>query len=264
MPWATFDRVIQLYVFDRELRSIALDAIERIEVAIRCRIVYEFCVRHGNNWYEDPSFFKNKQEHKDFLNRCYGEMKRSKEAFMPHYYKKYTNPKHPPAWMALEILSFGQLSMMFKNLYHNEAKKAVALHFGVNYLILESWIEHLTYIRNLCAHHSRLWNRILTIKATIPTNPAYQWVNSPISSPDRVYLTCCIIAYLLKRVAQNAPFTGKLKTLISRNPEIDIKAAGFEINWKGDPFWQNQYVPFTHKVRQFVFEHIPFSRPALR
>lgn len=252
MPWATFNRVIRLYIFDRELRSILLDAIERIEVALRCRIVYEYCHVHGNNWYENSLLFL--RDHPQFMIHVNRELKKSKETFIQHYYTKYTIPQNPPAWMAMEVLSFGQLSTMFKNLKTDNAKKAVAGYFGVSHSILESWMEHMVYIRNLCAHHSRLWNRIMTVKATIPSITQDQWINIPPSKPDKVYTTICITNYLLKRITRSAPFFGKINTLIHRLNEVDINASGFAKSWRSDPFWRATHIPYTHRLRIIVFK----------
>ncbi len=252
MPWATFDKVIKLYVFDRELRNIILDAIERIEVALRCRIVYEYCHRHGNNWYENSSLFL--KNHGEFLKMIYFELGKSKELFISHYYSKYTIPKHPPAWMAVEVMSFGQLSKMFSNLKTNDAKKAVASHFGLSQSILESWIEHLVYIRNICAHHSRLWNRTMTITATIPNNTSNQWITINPTRSDKLYTTVCIINYLLITVAKNSPYAGKLKTILHRFSNLNKNAAGFPKNWERDIFWENTKIGFTHKIRIIFFK----------
>ncbi len=237
MPWATFKRVVDLYEFDRELRMITLDAIERIEIAIRCRLVFEYCIRYGNNWYEDTSFFT--KGHAKLLARVYEELARSKELFIQHYYSKYSSPQHPPAWMAIEILSFGQLSILFKNLRSNDAKKAMAEYFGVGSPVLESWFEHLVYIRNICAHHSRLWNRSLTIKPTIPLKPKFQWISRQPSKPDKVYVSMCIIAYLHRIITPKSIFKEKLVTLCERFFEININSAGFPDKWLQDSFWQN-------------------------
>jgi len=251
MPWASFNRVIQLYIYDRELRSILLDAIERIEVALRCRIVYEYCHRHGTNWYEDGSLFL--REHSKFIKLAEKELRNSKETFIQHYVTKYTNPINPPAWMAMEVLSFGQLSTMFKNLKTNDAKKAVAKHFGVSHGILESWMEHLVYIRNLCAHHSRVWNRTMTITPTIPNNTAFRWISLAPSRSDKIYTTLCITAYLLERVTHNAPFYGKLNTLTKRFAKVNLHASGFPKDWQNDLFWKRLYIPVTHRIRSLYF-----------
>ena len=252
MPWATFNRVIQLYVFDRELRSILLDAIERIEVSLRCRIVYEYCHLHGNNWYENAALFY--REHAKFMKLVSNELNNSKETFIQHYRSKYTHPPNPPAWMAMEVLSFGQMSTMFKNLKTDNAKKAVASHFGISLTILESWMEHLVYIRNLCAHHSRVWNRTMTVKPTIPSNTTYPWIKLPFAKPDKIYTTISILAYLLERVTTKAPFTGRIRTLLHRFKDINNRASGFSAKWESDPFWKSIHVPVTHHARIIVFK----------
>ena len=94
--------------------------------------------------------------------------------------------------MAIEVLSFGSLSIMFKNLKKNSAKKSIANYFGVSPIILESWMGHLAYVRNLCAHHSRLWNRTMTVTAMIPDLPSYRWISDAPSKKDKIYTTLCI------------------------------------------------------------------------
>ena len=252
MPWASMERVIELYVFDRELRLVCIDAIERIEVAFRCKITFEYSFSHGNNWYEDNSIYL--REYSKTMKVVQHEIDDSKELFIQHYKKKYTNPKNPPSWMVTEILSFGQLSRLYKNLITTDAKKRVAEYFSVTVPVLESWIEHLVYIRNICAHHSRLWNRIMTVSATIPTNPKKLWISLPPSQPDKIYTSLCIMAYMLERSSNKPPLTGKLKSLMNRFPNIDTHAAGFNKEWKTDPFWKGMHISITHRIRIVFFK----------
>ena len=247
MPWASFERVIDLYVFDRELRIISIDVIERIEVSLRCKIVYEYSTRYGSHWYENKSLFSS--GHEKIMDKIILELKRSKEVFISHYKQKYSSPKNPPAWMTLEILSLGQLSFLYKNLLANDAKKAVSDYFGLHHTLLESWIEHLAYVRNLAAHHSRLWNKTFTIKATIPKITAFEWIEFPPSKNDKIYTTICIMAYLIKRIRPESTFTGKIKALLLRHKQVDINAAGFNKDWKRDPFWKNMHLSWSNKIR---------------
>ena len=251
MPWATFEKVVELYMFDRDLRRVTLDAIERIEVALRCRLVYEFCHSYGNNWYENPALFL--REHAKFMKIVNKELNNSNESFIAHYRSKYTNPANPPAWMAMEVLSLGQISTMFKNLKKSSAKKAVANYFGVSVAVLESWMEHLTYIRNLCAHHCRLWNRTMTITAVMPQLPSYKWINVLPPKKDKIYSTICIVAYLLNRVTNRPTFAGEIKVLLKRYNNVDANAAGFDKHWEDDNFWKSTSVIFTHKLRIVFF-----------
>lgn len=253
MPWATFERVVRAYVFDRELRLICLDAIERIEVSVRCRISQEYTMRHGNNWFEDAALYTNHYNYTQTLSKINSEIGYSKEVFVQHYKNKYTNPVNPPSWMTMEILSFGTLSKMYKELKSNDAKKAVADYFGVSPKILANWLENLSYIRNICAHHGRLWNRTMTKKVTIPNNTSFQWVTIASPKPEKLYLSLCVMAYLQERVNRQSPFKGKLCSLACKFHDLNLSAAGFPDNWKKDIFWSTLFIPITHKIRIVYF-----------
>ncbi|MDP3556805.1 MAG: Abi family protein, partial [Bacteroidota bacterium] len=158
MPNTSFDNILNLYVFDRQLRLLIFDEIERIEIAFRCQIIYKYSLSGGNNWYEEIGYFYNAFHFNKFQVQVNSELSLSKEVFIQHYKTKYSSPVNPPAWMSLEILSFGQLSKMFKNLRTSAQKKEIGNHFSIHHEVLNSWVESLTYVRNLCAHHSRIWN----------------------------------------------------------------------------------------------------------
>lgn len=248
MPFASFERIIDLYSFDRDLRLIILDAIERIEVSFRCRFIEEYSLRYGNNWYEDSFHFQKK--HADSLKKIYYATGKSNEVFIQHYRNTYTNPINPPSLMVFEILAFGQISIVYKNTALSDAKKTVADYFGVNSVVLESWIEHLAYLRNLCAHHSRIWNRDLLInKPMIPTTTASQWATIPATRPDKLYNTLLIIVYLLRKINPTSSFTGRLRALINRHPLINFEVMGFPKGWRKDPFWKLCYIPPSQQLR---------------
>ncbi len=198
--------------------------------------------------------YSNRRAYDKLMLKIGEELDRTKENFITHYANKYTDPPNPPAWMTLEILSFGQLSIMYKNLKANDAKKAVAESFGINYTILESWMEHLGYVRNLCAHHSRLWNRTLTIKPTIPKITKREWINTACIRNDKIYLSISIMAYFIQKITPVTYFAGKLKSLFHRFPCIDIRPAGFYKGWENDHFWNKMNIPITYKIRIVYFK----------
>lgn len=94
----------------------------------------------------------------------------------------------------------------------------------------------------------------MTVKATIPEKTVYKWVTKSPERNDKLYLTVCLINYLLERVTKNAPFYGKINTLICRFGEVNIKASGFPELWKEDEFWKTTYIPFTHRLRAKIFK----------
>lgn len=252
MPWATFKRIMNLYRFDRELRVILMDPIERIEIALRCKIIYEYSIRHGSHWFDDTHLYV--RDYNKIQSAIVKELDRTREVFIDHYKNKYTYPPLPPSWMTLETLSLGQLSKMFKSLINSDAKKAVAIYFGIHHTILESWIEHLTYIRNICAHHGRLWNRILIVAPTVPRNTTQLWITRPPLRNDKIYLSICIVAYMLKRITPTSNIKGKLLALINRLPSTDLRAAGFPSQWRNDLFWKEIFIPWSYKARIIFFQ----------
>lgn len=241
VPDTTFEKVIDTYVFDRKLRMIIFDEIERIEIALRTTLIYHYCLVYGNNWYEDKSLFKGKDAYFYKLQEILlAEMDKTSEVFIKHYRKKYTKPANPPAWMALELLSFGQLSTLFKNLKSCAERKKIAEHFKLDDIVLESWLEALSYVRNACAHHMRLWNRKLPKSPTIPKKPRAIWLNEnpPLNQQNKIYLILSVINYLLEIISPGNSFKNKIHTLIKTYPEIPLHYMGFTSDWEQEKLWK--------------------------
>ena len=236
-----FDQAMNLYRFDRKIRLLFFDEIERIEIAVRTQIMYQFSIRFGANWYENATLFKSPNFQSDFTGILNKEFSKTTEVFIRHYFTNYDNSIPPPSWMALEIISLGQVSRLYKNLRSNDAKKAVADNFGVQEPILESWLESLSYVRNICAHHARLWNKKIPKSPTLPVsrNVKGLWVSilpHP-SKNNRIFLSFVIMRYLLQFIHPNTHFPRKLKDLLMEYPDVNNKSLGFPLNWETDPFW---------------------------
>lgn len=240
-----FRHILNLYRFDRELRLLVMDAIERIEVAIRSVMVNELSIRHGSHWFMDAGHFNqasSRFKHHELLNRIDKEFiiapggkkptRPHHEVFINHYFSKYTSPYLPPAWMVAETLTLGTWSQVFANLKVATERKAIAVHFGVDEQILQNWLHALTYLRNLCAHHARLWNRQMVIKINIAKkHQPFLKVN------DRFYAFAVIIQDLMQRIAPQTGWHERLAHLLASHPSIDPAAMGFAPLWKEDPFW---------------------------
>jgi abortive infection bacteriophage resistance protein len=174
-PGSTFKNGFKLYCFDRELRKMILSELEKIEVAVRAIMIYTLSHLHGPFWYSNPAIFKDAGKFTSTLTKIQEEFNRSDEVFILEFKKKYLDPL-PPSWMILEITSFGSLSMLYKNLLYPHDKRDIAHYFGLDDSTFESWLHSLAYVRNVCAHHSRLWSRIMQISPNIPLTPAKQKV----------------------------------------------------------------------------------------
>ncbi len=233
-----FEDIVELYVFDRRLRLLLLNAIEKIEIALRTKIIYYFAMDFGSHWYENIKFYFSQENAIKDLNKLYEEIERSKEDFVIHYKQKYDSPKNPPVWMSLEVSSIGVLSRLFANLKNCSQKRIVAKYFGLNDpSLLVSWIQSFTVLRNTCAHHSRVWNRRFANCPKLPKNPIYPFVNREIHS-NKLYAQICCIQYLLKIISPASAFQQKLKKLISLSNLVTLKEMGFPIEWEKEPLWQ--------------------------
>ncbi|MBI5326293.1 MAG: Abi family protein [Ignavibacteriae bacterium] len=233
----TFKKVIRTFILDRKLRLLIFSQLERIENSFKTQLIYNYSIAYGSNWLINEKHYKNQIIYKRFINVLNESISSSKEIFISHYRNKYTNPEFPPSWMSIDVISFGQVSILYKNLKNSNTKKVIAKYFGVDTVILESWMESLSYIRNICAHHSRLWNRQLPIKPMIPKNPYNEWIKILPEKPDRIFIILAIIYYLSKILNPNTTFNLKLYELLTEYQEIPLHYMGFPLDWQSDNFW---------------------------
>lgn len=242
-PNSTFENVVAIYNFDRELRILLFDVIERIEIGFRTKIIYHLSHEINPWWFEDSTHFKNAVEHTETLLAIDRELKQTKEVFIKEHYKKYhTDNRRPPAWKTLEVASLGNISKLYGNLLPTiKSKDAIAAELGtVNHTFLPSWLQSITQIRNICAHHGRLWNKNLPGRPKLMPKPPGAWVKDVPTANEHymLYVHLCCMKYLLNYVHQENHFTQKLNDLLSRYPNIDPKALGLKPNWNIEPLWQ--------------------------
>jgi len=241
LPDVRFDKIKNIYIFDRELRLLVMDAVERIEVAFRTQLVNVMCQKYGPHWFMDSRHFVD-YNHADLIHKLdqivreYAEAKRrgrpKGELFIDHYAAKYADPKYPPCWMLAEVLSLQTWSVIFSRLKYRDCQKAIAASFGISNEILESWMHCITYLRNLCAHHGRLWRRVFTIKPMKAVS--YQ---NQLRDNGKFYAQAVILFVLLRRVAPKTEWHQRLSDLIDKYPDVSIRDIGFPMNWQSDMFW---------------------------
>lgn len=235
----SFEEIIQLYVFDRKLRMLVFNALEKIEVALRTKIINEFSHGSGSHWHEDATLYRDQHFFHKNIQSLYEEIDRSSEAFIHHYKAKYSNPEYPPAWMSLEVVSMGLLSKLYLNLKKCKAKINVAKAFGLPKLeIMESWIHAFATVRNICAHHGRLWNRRFTISPKLPYNPKRPFLKNLNIDDKKLYAQLSCINYALKEISPDCRFVNDLKELIHSCPMVKLKDMGFPENWEEEALWK--------------------------
>ena len=242
-PNIHFKDLIDLYCFDRRLRSLIFNAIEKIEVALRARIVQRYCEScDDSHWYEDESLFKNTTYNK-LLDDIIHEVNRSNEDFISHYKAKYSTPENPPAWMTLEVVSFGTLSRLYHLLKKNDDKIAIAKSLGLNKIdILENWMHALSNLRNCCAHHGRIWNRRFVVSILLPTHTDHLFLDRETMSKtkrNKLFPYLCCIKYILDIISPNNSFHQNLKALIADGGRLlSLREMGFPDNWNYLGVWR--------------------------
>jgi abortive infection bacteriophage resistance protein len=273
-----FKQIVDLYAFDRELRLLIMDAVERVEVAIRATFNNVMGTKYqteelnsGSHWYMNSRLFKRSFDHQrllrdikdkqtkesQLLQRDITQIQRSsasievqelriqrriKENYPRFYQHQYSTPELMPGWAMAEELTFGSISHLYSGLARDNDRKAIAKRFSVHQEVLESWLHTLNFIRNCCAHHSRLWNRELAIQPKIPHGNLWQLPErltpSQIQPNRRIYMVLLMLAYLMQQISPDSQWQNKLKALILLHPEVPLFPMGFVDNWRDHDFFQ--------------------------
>ena len=236
-PNASFEMAFNLYKFDRELRKFISSELEKIEIAVRAKMVYVLSTAYDAFWIEYDFLFTNQTIYHSTLSKIREEFNRSDEEFILSFKSKYSN-SFPPSYILLETTSFGALSCLYSILKSGKDKKSIAKLFGLPDKVFESWLHSLVYIRNICAHHSRLWNRQIGIKPLYPRHSANVWINTDGVSNKRLYYILSIIIYFLNVINPKHTFKQKLENLFLKYSNVDRAAMGFPANWDSEPLWK--------------------------
>jgi abortive infection bacteriophage resistance protein len=236
----SFEEIVDLYVFDRRLRLLVFNALEKIEIALRTKIIYHYAMAHGSHFHENPALFRNQDRfHSDKL-KLQEEIKRSSEDFIKHYFIKYSDPPNPPAWMSLEVVTMGLLSQFYKNFSRSEIKRNIARAFGLpREDFLENWMHVFSNLRNICAHHGRIWNRRFIVEPRLPANTSAPFLTNTRIHTNKLYASLSCMQYILKDISPGSDFSTQLKNLLDKCPLNQVSEMGFPGNWKDEKLWQD-------------------------
>lgn len=134
--------------------------------------------------------------------------------------------------MVFEQLPFGTVSRVFSSLSDAD-KKEIAAHFGLPWKRLQSWLHACSHLRNLCAHHNRVWNREFGITPSVAKSEKHHVV-----APKRFYNHAVAIQTLLERISRETHWAERLKALLDNHPNIPIDVMGFPRDWTTKALWQ--------------------------
>lgn len=235
-PDSKFSSAMALYEFDKKLRLLIFRYIADVEVAIRSAIANIAAKETGNMfWMTDPTLFANAEKQRKTSAIIDKELDTSREEFIEHFKRKYSNP-YPPAWMLAEILPMGVLNRMYGNLVSNALRKKIASHFSLSAPVFGSWFTVVVLTRNACCHHARVWNKENAIVPVVPRRMQLPWLTSSVAR-NRIFYDLCIIKFFVNQICQNNKMKEDLANLLAEYPIIDTRAMGFPDNWENEPVW---------------------------
>jgi len=246
-----FEDIIERYDFDRQLRQILFGGIEQIEIAVRSKMIYHLSLAYGSLWYLNHDLFasslhiidgESKTTHCKVLEDLQKEFCRSQEIFIKDHQRLH--PGQPAeAWKMLEIASMGTLSKLYKNMQVTLPERSVICReMGVNSPhVFSGWLESIAYMRNIIAHHSRLWSRTMVKRPGMQlNNPVGAWFTQPLKQGqvDKPFSIISCMVYLCNFLNQTQEIKQKIIDLIQAYPNVPIYKIGFFNRWQSEPLWK--------------------------
>lgn len=232
----TFQNIIDIYEFDHSFRHILLKYIEIIEVTIKSVFSYEFTKIYGASGYLDSANFTDIGKHTDIMQKAEAQ----KNARLPHeaYLKHFVNDLQQdlPLWAFVDLLTISDISFLYK-ISTDSIKESVAKTFGLNKNdgknILESHMHHMTIIRNLCAHGSRLFNRLFEQKPRLSKKERNLLITLPDGTIDNAHLYSFIL--IMRRLLKPSEFAAMKAEIVSLSQEysfVNLRYYGFRSDWQ--------------------------------
>ena len=224
----TFAMVVERYDFDQRLRNLMLDACDHIEVSLRTQWVHNVAYVSGIGRFAHLDVTLFTRYHSDNLDKLRQD------------YEEYSRGKYPyrfadcPIWAAAEVMSFGQFSRWYEDT-GRQIRRDIARHYSVDEKILTSLLRHLVRVRNICAHHERLWDRDLQSTFTIPKRlgddrKASRFFN--LQDSHKIYNVLVVVVYLMERINPLAGWRKRLTTLLDEYERLPRGSMGLPPDWR--------------------------------
>ena len=233
-----FKTILNLYIFDRELRLLVLDAIERIEVAVKSSITNVMSMKYGPHWYLEANHFQSSfrgERHERFLAkvaRNSGRDEHSGDQNQPcrNYFNDYDQPQLPPSWMMAEVVGLNTWCTLFSNLKDGD-RNLICEPFQVPAEVLESWLRPLCFLRTICIKQQRLWNLDFPHSPKKPDGRPY----SP--SDTKLYPQLVMLQTMISRITEQSSWSMRLFELINKYPRVPGGEMGFPEGWYREEKW---------------------------
>lgn len=215
----SFKDVLALYNFDMQLRTLTMAGISVIETALCSQIAYTLG-KYDPYAHLTVDLLKTeaKTQHEKWIRRYERSVSQNGDLpFIKHHNHNYNGLI--PIWACVEIWDFGMLAHMFKLLqYRDQAVITTTCSNLLDGASMSSHLFALNHIRNICAHHGRLWNANLVRSA----NKTEAFL--PSTNRHRAFYYLCLIAHLISHVAPMTHWARSLQHLIKDFPTPDNSA----------------------------------------
>ena len=268
---SSLEKVWDTYLFDRRLRLLLLDAIERIEVAFRCSIAYYHTEGTSPFSYACPSYFPKWDHYERTLEKVRVPTAQSEAKgiapsnlagieFVEHFARKYGDShKYLPLWMAVSVLDFGDITHFYEH-SSKDIRKKIAEEWGIDSKSLQSWLTSIRFLRNDCAHHARIWNKTFIRSPKFGRARTHEWnyvfdessgkwripsrgdsrptVISTVSQLSPLIFICL---FLVRKVAPTSSWPERLREFLSNSQKngINLSKMGLPAHWESHPLWMS-------------------------
>ena len=233
---ATFQNIEDIYNFDHEFRHIILHHIETIEVQMKSIYAYEFTKVYGPLGYLDAANFSNQAKHKEIINKA-NQQKRQRlthEAYLKHF----INDLHQeiPLWAYVDLLTISDISFLY-SISERPIKETIAHRFGLTMNrgpeILGQYMHSMTIIRNLCAHGSRIYNRLFEQKPSLNKKEQALLIRREDGTMDNAHFFGFFLIMRRLLPAENfAEMKEAVIALTEKYPFVRMDYYGFRDDWK--------------------------------
>lgn len=155
---ASFAKIQAAYSFDRRLTEQLQSGLAEFEIVFRSQLAYLIAQSTGPGSYLDEGTYEDRNGARGVLLKSIDdELKRSTERFVQHHRDQ---GKSVPVWAAVEALSLGTTSKMYGLIKDADGVyKPLAARFGISHRASRKIFRAMSVLRNVCAHHGRIWNR---------------------------------------------------------------------------------------------------------
>ena len=229
-PGTTFESMIEEYEFDRRLRTEVLSSIETIEISVRRTWASSLGLKYGAFAHLQASIMKNRNTWHISTSRLQNEYNKSREEFIRHHHETYPDLLLPPIWVTSEITTIGNLFHLIDNLKELQDRKSISRHYFLDEDVFTSFLRHISDIRNVCAHHARLWNKRYTRRFQMPKSKKAGFkfrFNKAKYESNKIYNTIEMLAYFEFIILGEETIRSRISDLFVQFPDIDKLAMGY-------------------------------------